>query len=46
MSRVYVVQALLQLGAGVASLGDEEEKLREELLGRVKRRKNALSKYY
>jgi len=48
MNRILTNQALLQLGApySVISSLDEEEKLREELIARAKRRKNVISKYY
>lgn len=38
----------MQMGAPAAALSplQEDERLREELLGRIKRRKNGISKYY
>jgi hypothetical protein len=48
MTKVYTNQALMLLGAPCYSLSQQEEddKLREELLGRARRRKNNLNKYY
>jgi hypothetical protein len=48
ISRFYSNQALLQLGAPASTLTNQEDddKLREELLTRARRRKNALNKYY
>lgn len=37
----------MQMGVRVAELANpEEEKLKEEVLGRVRKRKNAVNKYY
>lgn len=48
MARALTNQALLQIGApsSVLSNLEEDEKLREELIARTRRRKNAISKYY
>lgn len=48
LTNVYLNQALMQIGAPAAALSplQEDERFREELLGRIKRRKNGISKYY
>lgn len=48
MTRIYNNSALMQLGAPATALShiEEDEKLREELLARARRRKNNLNKYY
>lgn len=47
MTKVFLNQALIQLGVekGFLSTPEEDEKMRDELVLRVKKRKN-ISKYY
>jgi len=47
LGRVYTNQVLMQMGVRVAEIPTaEEDKFRDELLARIKRRKNAVNKYY
>ena len=48
VSKALTNQALLQLGAPSAMLSnlEEDEKMREELMARARRRKNSIGKYY
>jgi hypothetical protein len=48
MTHIYTNQALMQLGAPVSALSNQEEdnKMKDELLGRMHRRKNSINKYY
>lgn len=48
MVNVYLNQALMQIGAPVSCLSaaPEDERNKEDLLARIKRRKNGISKYY
>lgn len=48
MTNVYLNQALMQIGAPASSLtvAQEDERFKEDLVARMKRRKNGVSKYY
>ena len=48
MTNVHLNQALMQVGAPVAALSppSEDDRLKEDLLARIKKRKNGISKYY
>lgn len=45
---VYINQALMQIGAPLNSLtsAQDDDRYKEDLLVRIKRRKNGVSKYY
>jgi hypothetical protein len=45
---VSTTQALMQMGVDVGTLAgvEEDERLREEIIMRMKKRKNTINKYY